>query len=84
MYYVYILKSKKTSWVYTGYTSDLKKRLGQHRKGMCNTTKRYLPVELVYYEAYKSMVDAMKREDSLKKHGNVVALLKKRIVRSLQ
>lgn len=83
MYYVYVLKSKKTKWIYIGYTSDLKKRIEQHKQGMCRTTNRYLPVELIYYEAYKSMLDAMKREDTLKKYGKVVGLLKKRITNSL-
>jgi len=84
MYYVYALKSNKTSWVYVGYTSDLKKRIDQHNKGLSKATKRYLPIELVYYEAYKSMLDAMKRESSLKGHGKAVLLLKKKLVNSLK
>jgi putative endonuclease len=84
MYYVYLLKSKKTEWVYIGYTSDLRKRVEEHRSGKSLTTRRYLPIELVYYEAYRSATDAMKREKTLKKYGNVIGLLKKRIVNSIK
>jgi len=84
MYYVYLLKSKKTKWVYIGYTSNLRKRIEEHRARKNLTTKRYLPIELVYYEAYRSADDAVKREKTLKKYGNVIGLLKKRIVNSLK
>ena len=84
MYYVYLLKSKKTKWVYIGYTSDLRKRVEEHEMGKNLTTRRYLPIELVYYEAYRSATDAIKREATLKKYGNVIGLLKKRIVNSIK
>ena len=34
------------------------------------TSKRLLPVDLVYYEAYKSKIDAQDREQRLKQYGN--------------
>lgn len=49
MYYVYLLKSLKRNWVYIGYTSDLRKRLKEHYAGENISTKRYLPVRLIYY-----------------------------------
>jgi len=83
MYYVYILKSERTKWLYVGYTSDLKKRLIEHRSGKNFSTKKYLPIRLVYYEAYTSKFDALKREKMLKKYGSSLQKLKERIKNSL-
>lgn len=80
MYYVYVLKSLRLKdKIYIGYTSDLKKRLEEHMAGKNYTTARILPVELVYYEAYKSKMDAQNREHQLKQYGNALGHLKKRI-----
>ena len=84
MYYVYFIKSKKNSETYIGSTSDLRRRLAEHNKGMEISTKRYKPWQLVYYEAYRSEKDAREREMRLKQHGNVIKELKKRIQRSLK
>lgn len=84
MYYVYVLASLKTKWLYVGYTSDLRKRFRQHNAGKSNYTRKYLPWRLVYYEAYASKLDAMEREKSLKRHAKGLSLLKKRITRSLK
>lgn len=62
MYYVYILKSKKKNWLYAGYTANLKKRFDEHQKGLTKSTKPYRPFELIFYEAYKSKIDAKRRE----------------------
>lgn len=66
MYYVYFLKSKNTDWFYTGYTSNLKKRLADHNTGHSSATKPYLPFDLIFYEAYRSRSDAKRREKYLK------------------
>ncbi len=66
MYYTYVLLSLKTKQFYTGYTSDLKKRLIQHSRGESTYTKTRGPYELVYYEACKDKGDAMAREIYLK------------------
>ncbi len=78
-HYVYILKSDKTPWVYIGCTNDLSKRIKEHNKGKVFTTKKMLPVELIYYEAYKHKDDAYKREKSLKEYGSGLAKLKSRL-----
>ena len=62
MYYVYILKSKKDNLLYVGYSTDLKKRLKAHQNGEVKSTKPRRPFELIFYEAYKSMRDAKRRE----------------------
>ena len=85
MYYVYLLKSKMkdTKNLYIGYTSDLKERMKQHNSGVTLSTRSLLPVELIYYEAYKSKEDARTRERALKWHGRALAQLKKRLGKSL-
>ena len=63
MFYVYVLKSKKKEGqLYTGYSSNLKKRFTEHNNGKSSATKPYLPWELIFYEAYKSKSDAKRRE----------------------
>jgi len=69
MYYVYVLKSLKKDWVYVGYSTDLKSRLETHKKAKVKSTKNYLPLELVFYEAYKSRGDARRREKYFKTTG---------------
>lgn len=84
MYYVYVLKSLKYKGkFYIGFTSDLKRRLEEHISGKTYTTRRMLPIELAYYEAYKSKSDAQNREHQLKKHGNALGHLKRRLTKSL-
>jgi len=83
MFYVYILKSKKDKKLYIGYTNDLRKRLQEHNKGINIATKHRVPLELVYYESYKSSSDAKHRETSLKRFSQSYTGLKKRIKNSL-
>lgn len=62
MYYVYVLKSKKDNKLYIGYSANLKQRLTEHQKGFVASTKPRRPFELIFYEAYKAMKDAKRRE----------------------
>ena len=64
--YVYILESQKDNGWYTGYTSDLKKRLSEHQNGYTSSTKYRRPWKLIYYEACLSEADAIAREKYLK------------------
>ncbi len=83
MFYVYILKSKKDSKLYIGYTNNLKRRIEEHNSGGNESTKLRRPFELIYYEAYKSEDDAKHREDMLKLFGRALGGLKRRIKSSL-
>lgn len=51
---------------YTGYTSNLEKRIEEHQKGDVISTKYRLPIKLVYYEASFCQKDALHREKYLK------------------
>ena len=60
--YMYILECANGNY-YTGSTTDLEKRLKQHKNGEgANYTKKYLPVKLVYFEKYERIDEAFYRE----------------------
>ena len=82
MYYVYVLYSYKDRKKYIGYSKDLKQRVKAHLKGEVPATKHRLPLELVYYEAYKGKKDATKREFFLKS-GRGRELLNKLLINSM-
>ncbi|PIQ75271.1 MAG: endonuclease [Candidatus Portnoybacteria bacterium CG_4_8_14_3_um_filter_40_10] len=65
-HYVYLLESLKFDELYIGYTSDLRKRIDEHNRGLNFSTKPYIPWQLIHYEAYKSEKDARRREKYLK------------------
>ena len=65
---VYVLASKRNGTLYIGVTSDLVKRIGQHKNDMAEGfTKQYGVHTLVYYELHASMEQAILREKQLKK-----------------
>ncbi len=78
-HYVYLLSNNKTKWIYIGCTNNLERRIIEHSEGMVYSTKKMLPVELIYYEAYKFKECAYKREKSLKNFGSGLARLKSRL-----
>ena len=61
-YYVYVLRGSKDNRLYIGYTENLKKRLHEHEAGSVKSTKPRIPLELIFYEAYKNKYDALRRE----------------------
>ncbi|MBN1522798.1 MAG: GIY-YIG nuclease family protein [Candidatus Aureabacteria bacterium] len=66
MYYVYILYCFKNKRLYTGFSSNLRKRVKEHSQGKSPYTKIRRPIKLVYYEAHLSKKDAQRREKYLK------------------
>ena len=65
-FYVYVLKSKVDGNFYTGYTSNLDKRLKQHNNGEVKSTEYRKPLDLIYFEASCNEKDALHREKYLK------------------
>ena len=68
MYWVYILASGKHGTLYIGVTSDLVRRVYQHKnKIIKGFTSRYNVKLLVWYEGYDDPTSAIEREKELKK-----------------
>jgi len=64
---VYILASKRNGTLYVGVTSDLVKRVWEHKNNMVEGfTKQYRVHQLVWYELHESMESAIMREKRLK------------------
>lgn len=82
MVYVYVLRDSESGRLYTGYTSDLRKRLTEHQRGKSTYTKHRGPYELIYYEACMDADDAAVREKYLKT-GMGKRYLKNRVKRFL-
>jgi len=66
-YYVYILTNKNNSVLYVGVTSDLVRRVYQHKNKMVEGfTSKYKLNKLVYYEIFSDVKEAIKREKQIK------------------
>ncbi len=69
-YYVYILTNKYKSVLYTGVTNDLSRRLDEHLNGIVTEkdsfTAKYKVHNLVYFERFQFINDAIKREKEIK------------------
>lgn len=60
--YVYILRCSNGAY-YTGSTNNLERRIEQHRQGKgANFTKKFLPIELVFFQEFARIDDAFYRE----------------------
>lgn len=66
-HYVYILASKKNGTIYIGVTSDLVRRIWEHKNEVVGSfTNRYNVHNLVYYEQCTDVREAIEREKQLK------------------
>jgi putative endonuclease len=66
-YYVYILASRKNGTLYIGITSDLIRRVDEHKnKVVAGFSNKYGVDKLVYYEVFDDPENAIKREKRLK------------------
>ena len=67
-YYVYITASKRNGTLYIGVTSNLKKRIYEHKESLVDGfTKKYNVDKLVYFEMTNDINSAIQREKQLKK-----------------
>ena len=64
---VYILASPNGRALYIGVTTDLGRRLAEHRQGLSEHTARYNITRLVYIENHDTAPDAIEREKQLKR-----------------
>jgi len=65
--FVYILASRPRGALYIGVTTDIRRRLVEHRAGYVIHTRRYRIQRLVYLEERGRVTDAIIREKQLKK-----------------
>lgn len=65
--YVYIMANRKNGTIYIGVTSDLSKRVYEHREGLVpGFTRRYGCKRLVWFEAFDDIQQARQRELQMK------------------
>ena len=65
--YVYILFNKKNGTLYTGVTSNLVRRVYEHKnKHFQGFTSKYDVDKLGYYEVHNSIINAIEREKQIK------------------
>ena len=66
-FYLYILASRPGGAIYIGVTSDLVRRVYEHRNGFVEgPTKRFHIHRLVYFEVFSTARDAIQREKQIK------------------
>ncbi|WP_432380776.1 GIY-YIG nuclease family protein [Duganella sp. P38] len=66
--YVYIMASRRYGTLYTGVTSDLIRRVWQHREGLVEGfTREYNVKQLVWFEQHADIYSAITREKQIKK-----------------
>ncbi|MEW6602712.1 MAG: GIY-YIG nuclease family protein [Nitrospirota bacterium] len=67
-FFVYILCSRRNGTLYIGVTSDLIKRVYEHKNDLADgVTKKYKVHNLVWYEAHETAESAITREKNIKK-----------------
>ena len=65
--FVYILSNAGRSTLYIGVTSDLKRRITEHKEGSGSEfASRYNMKDLMFYEGFPRITDAIAREKQLK------------------
>jgi len=66
-YWVYIITNRPHGTLYIGVTNSLERRTWQHKTGACEGfTKRYELKHLVYFEEFRDIRNAIRRETELK------------------
>jgi putative endonuclease len=79
MWFVYILKSTTSDFIYIGSTNNLERRLTEHNEGKSQSTKAFAPFEIEAYVAVKTESKARELEKYFKT-GSGKAVLKNRIL----
>ena len=66
-YYIYIMTNTRNTVLYTGVTSDIKRRVYEHKEKLVGGfTRKYNITKLVYYELFNEVHDAISREKQIK------------------
>jgi putative endonuclease len=71
-FHVYILASQRNGTLYVGVTSDLARRMTEHKSGLVpGFTRQYGVDRLVYFEEHASILEAREREYKMKRWRRV-------------
>ena len=66
--WLYIITNRPNGTLYVGVTSDLARRIWEHREGcVAGFTERYELKRLVYVEPHENIVEAIRREKAIKR-----------------
>ena len=66
-YYIYLMTNKNNNVIYTGTTSNLVKRVFEHKNKLIDGfTKKYNIIKLVYFEQFSDPESAIAREKQIK------------------
>lgn len=68
MFYVYVLRLKKSERYYIGQTQDIAKRLKKHSRGETKSMKNRGEFDVVHVEKWSSRSEAMRREKEIKRY----------------
>jgi putative endonuclease len=66
MYFAYVIKSLSHDYYYKGHCHDLQVRLAQHNAGKTLSIKNKIPFEIVYFEEFETLEEAVKQEKYFK------------------
>jgi len=77
MYTVYVIRSINFNKFYTGFTTDIGRRLNEHDSGKTTSNKAFKPFKLIYTEQVETRTDARVREKYLKSAAGRLYLKKK-------
>jgi len=74
-YYVYIMATGYNGTFYVGMTSNLPRRIWEHKEGVVDGfTKKYDVHRLVYFEMHSDVQEAIRREKSIKRWGRAMKI----------
>ncbi len=65
-WYVYVLEMNNAKY-YVWSTKNIENRLMEHQKWESKSTKKNLPVRLLYYKKYDTIIEAIRMETKIKK-----------------
>ena len=66
MYFAYVIYSKEFNRYYKGHCHNIDVRLKEHNAGRTSSTKPFIPWEVIYYEPFETLENAVKREKYFK------------------
>ncbi|KPJ96580.1 MAG: hypothetical protein AMJ53_00405 [Gammaproteobacteria bacterium SG8_11] len=78
-WFVYVVQSLSSDFIYIGSTDNLNRRLSQHNEGAVQSTKHYRPLEIITFIAVKTEAKARELENYFKT-GSGNTILKKRFL----